>query len=319
MKTFESKTDLHPIGVAIRRTGLTPDLIRVWERRYGAVAPRRSEGGHRLYSETEIRRLALLRDATRLGHPIRRLADVGNDELEELIRRETESSPREGVREPAAAPESSVAGASDRVDRCLRAVRDLDGPALSEELDRASFALGGKAMVDELLAPLMERIGDGWAHGEISPAHEHFASAAIRSLVGRFLIPSTHGAGPALIVTTPQGQSHELGALVAAATAAAAAWRVIYLGPDLPAEAIAGVVEAVRGVAGTVAVALSITYRDSSSLVVKEVSDLVARLSGIPVLLGGRAARSVAATVGGTVLVENLHGLRRVLAGLESG
>src|SRR5215217_7374614 len=76
----------HPIGVVAERTGLTPDALRVWERRYRVVEPNRSPGGQRIYSDADIARLSLLYRATRGGHGISHVAPLGNAKLEELVR-----------------------------------------------------------------------------------------------------------------------------------------------------------------------------------------------------------------------------------------
>ena len=72
----------YPLRAVIRRTGLTADVIRAWERRYGAVSPSRSEGGQRLYSEHDVIRLSLLRKATAEGHSIGEIARLDDASLE---------------------------------------------------------------------------------------------------------------------------------------------------------------------------------------------------------------------------------------------
>src|SRR5512144_2601874 len=81
----------HPIGVVAERTGLSPEVLRVWERRYQVVEPKRSRGGQRIYSDADIERLALLHRATRGGHGISHVASLGKAKLEELVR-QVESS-----------------------------------------------------------------------------------------------------------------------------------------------------------------------------------------------------------------------------------
>ena len=62
--------NLYPVRYVARQTGLTPHLIRSWERRYAAVAPRRTDTNHRLYSDDDIERLSLLRNAVKAGQSI---------------------------------------------------------------------------------------------------------------------------------------------------------------------------------------------------------------------------------------------------------
>ena len=69
---------LHPIKVVAKKTGLSPHLIRVWERRYGAVTPERSDTQRRMYSEREIERLKVLQMLTEAGHSIGNIATLGS-------------------------------------------------------------------------------------------------------------------------------------------------------------------------------------------------------------------------------------------------
>ncbi|MEM9293668.1 MAG: MerR family transcriptional regulator, partial [Acidobacteriota bacterium] len=81
----DSSPALHPIRVVARRTGLKTDLIRAWERRYGAIEPQRTAGRHRSYSEEDIHRLLLLRQATESGFPIGQVAQLPTADLEDLV------------------------------------------------------------------------------------------------------------------------------------------------------------------------------------------------------------------------------------------
>src|SRR4028119_341939 len=78
----------YSMKVVARRTGLSPHVIRVWERRYGAVIPGRTQTGHRAYTDADIERLQLLRDATQAGHSISRITHLPNDELRKLAAEE---------------------------------------------------------------------------------------------------------------------------------------------------------------------------------------------------------------------------------------
>ena len=78
-------TPRHPIAVVTERTGLSQDLLRVWERRYRAVSPTRGPGGQRLYSDADIERLVLLHAATRAGRSISRVANLANEALSAMV------------------------------------------------------------------------------------------------------------------------------------------------------------------------------------------------------------------------------------------
>lgn len=238
----------HPIAVVVARTGLAQDLLRAWERRYDAVRPARTDSGRRLYSDDDIERLKLIKQALDGG---RRIGDVGRLEVGDLLR-----LCREDGKEPGQAPPT---GAGDEAAQLLRSARaalaDWDGPAFERALGEASVALALPRLLDRLLKPLLEELGRDWSTGELRPAQEHLATATIRTLLGNLYLRRRPRPGaPALVVGTPQGQRHELGALMAALTAQEAGWDAIYLGPDLPAEELAGML-ARRGAKG---VALSL-------------------------------------------------------------
>lgn len=309
----------HPIGVVARRTGLKPDLIRAWERRYGAVEPGRSDTRRRFYSDADIERLLLLRRVVGTGRGISQVAGLSNDELEALI----ESEPK-----PAAAytPPSIPAPTGDGPDdlaeaflsRCLVAAQHLDVRGLEMQLERASVAFSRTNLIEKLLVPLMHRIGDLWHQGALRPIHEHMASAVVRSFLG-----GLHNAyrpeisAPHMVVTTPARQHHELGALIVAATAAGEGWQVTYLGPELPPEEIA----AAALQKGARAVALSITYPPDDLVLMDDLRRL-RRLLGphTTLLVGGRAAPAYSNLLSeiGARRVDDLNGLRRELQLLRS-
>lgn len=303
----------HPIGVVARRTGLKPDLIRAWERRYGAIAPGRTETRRRLYSDDDVARLLLLKRVVDTGRPIGQVAALSGPELESLLDGEPLLRPSSSLLVPVADE-----AAEELLQACLAAARRLEVTELELLLERASLRLGRVALVDRLLAPLLWRIGDLWRQGELRPSHEHMASAVVRSFLGG--LSGLHDApatAPSLLVTTPPRQRHELGALMVAATAAAEGWRVTYLGPDLPAEEIA----AAAREKGSRAVALSVVHPPDDALLPDDLRRLKRLLpSGVELIVGGRAAGSYAPVLAeiGARHLEDLGALRPALEALRA-
>lgn len=76
---------VHSVKSAAQLTGLTPDLLRAWERRYGVVTPGRDANGRRIYTDTDVARLSLLCKAVSIGHPIHRAAHLSTPELERIV------------------------------------------------------------------------------------------------------------------------------------------------------------------------------------------------------------------------------------------
>lgn len=273
----------HSIQSVSRRTGLSQHVIRVWEKRYGAVKPNRTDTNRRLYSDAEIQRLQWLRRATEAGHSISAIAALENERLEELASHAPESDKSISV-----SPQSK--SAKEFVQQCIAATQQLDALAFEETLHRASVSLGQHGLVEHVVAPVAEAIGNLWRDGTITSAHEHFASAAIRVFLGHasrpFALPAS---APHLVVATPAGQLHELGAVMVAATATDLGWRVTYLGTSLPAAEIAGAATQHHARA----VALSIVYPDDDEQLPEELHKLRRYLpADVRIIVGGRAAGS---------------------------
>lgn len=292
----------HPIRVVSRRTGLKPDLIRAWERRYGAVSPGRSATKRRFYSDSEIERLSLLSRVVRSGHAISHVAQLPEQDLEELAARDASS--QAPVLGPTGRTEAILAS-------CLAAVQRLDPRDLTAQIQRASVDLSATELLDDLLAPLMQRIGDQWKQGVLRPFQEHMASAVVRSFLGVSLVEVSPLA-PVLVAATPARQRHELGAMMATASAAAEGWRVVYLGPDLPPEEIAAAAlhQSAR------AVALSVVYPPDDALLRDDLRRLRRLLDPrTDLIVGGRAASAYADILQeiGALHLDDLRELRRKL------
>lgn len=297
---------LHPISVVAERTGLSPDVLRVWERRYAVVTPVRDDAGRRLYTDEHIERLRLLGQATAGGRSIGQLLELDADALSELVRSD------EAARWQAPAP-SEEGGESAFVERAFERTRGTDATGLEVELARAATLLGAGRFLERVIAPLFREIGDAWHAGELNVAQEHMATAVAHAVLTRVRasMPSAPDA-PVVIVATPPGERHEIGALLAAGAAALEGWRVAYLGADLPAADIA----AAAGETGARAVALSSVYSEDPAAVAAELRALREVLPpGVEVLLGGGGAGRVsdAGSIDGVRVLEGLGELRRWL------
>jgi len=294
----------HPIQVAALRAGLSAEVLRAWERRYQAVAPARSAAGQRLYSDADIERLRLMGEATAAGRRIGEIARLSVRQLQLLVTEDRAGTP----------PAPDRAGARALLGECLGAVAALDSLRLEATLARALIDLTAEAFVDGVVAPLMREIGERWTRGELTPAHEHLASAALRRVLGDVTRDlQTRATGRVLVVATPSRQHHEIGAMVVALAASLAGWRVTYLGPDLPAADLARAARDLRAAA----IAMSVTVVDRDA--VQELRTL-RRLAGLrmPILIGGRATARLDGQLGraGVTRIDDLPGLRTTLRAL---
>ncbi len=236
MNAERGETPRHPIRVVARRTGLTPALLRAWEKRYGVVTPSRSEGGQRLYSDEDVHRLSLLHRVVDEGRSISQVAGLSSAELSSLV----EEDLSERLAPPAPEPLETVS-ARAVLDQARQAVKGMDGKGLERILTRGAMAMPVPTLIDEVLSPLLRGIGESWEEGEMGPAQEHLSSVVVRRFLEWLLNTVEGGKGaPVLVSATPARERHELGALLSAVSAAGEGWSATYLGPDLPASEIAG-------------------------------------------------------------------------------
>lgn len=225
----------YPLGAVARLTGVSPQLLRAWERRYGVVEPIRSPGGTRRYRAADLERLRLVKAAVDAGHRIGQVAGLDTAEL----RRRAKTRP----------------GSADRLEAVLAALESLDGVEAQRLLSLQLSALGPTRFAREIALPLIHEIGERWANERMEIAAERLASAVLRSLLGAALQPTAVSLrGPRIVFATPSGEPHELGLLIAAVTAHGAGANLLYLGTGLPAADLVGA--ATR--AGAAALALSI-------------------------------------------------------------
>ncbi|MCC7262881.1 MAG: MerR family transcriptional regulator [Candidatus Latescibacteria bacterium] len=300
----------YPITVVARRTGLSAHQIRVWERRYQAVVPRRSAGGHRLYAESDVERLLLLHQAIAAGHHIGQLAGLEADQLLALVCRDPG---------PAPTPPGPPATAEHTLARCIGVIQHLDTAALEAELTRAHAEYGHHALVEHLIAPLMTQVGELWHQDLLPIASEHLASAVVRSFMARLNATPLHPAGaPVFVATTPAGQQHDLGALLAAHTALACGWQALFLGADLPTEQIAWASRR----SGALAVGLSLSFPTDDPRMAAELVQLRRALGPeVALLVGGRAAPLYREALlgAGAIPMTDLGAFRQQLEKLRAG
>lgn len=309
----ESYSPRFTIGVVSRRTGISPLVLRAWERRYGVVEPGRTDTGRRQYSAADIEKLSLLKVLTDSGHRIGDVANLPVAELRSLVR----EVPTPG---PSMAPARGATTDGDPVDHllglALEATAAMDNQALKQVLEKASRDLSPVMVRRNLIQPLMVEIGQRWSLGTLRIAQEHMATAVVNAfMAGLNARQSVAPGSPLLALATPSGDLHELGALLATARALEVGWDVLYMGPNLPAEEIASGVQA-RQPRGLY---LSLVYPLGDDGIRQELSTLRRLVDpDFPILAGGRAAESYRDTLLdlGMILVSDPSHFDKLLADL---
>jgi len=302
--------DEHPIGVASERTGISPHVLRVWERRYRAIEPTRTDGGRRLYSDADIERLRLMALATAAGRGISQVAKLPTKELARLVRDDEEARRQLGTTRRA---RTSSTTAADDVAAARARARALDAVGLERALRRSAALVGAGAFIDTVATPLLKEISDERNAGELAPGEEQLVLVALRRVIeGIVPVLIVSGDAPNLLVATPVGDRHEIEAVMATAGAAIEGWRVTYLGPGVPVSEIA------VAAASTSARAVSVTVprAGNNDLLLQELRALRGRLAArVPLLAGGAGALEIAAELrgAGVHVIENLTDLRLAL------
>ncbi len=281
------------IGAVARLTGVSAHALRAWERRYAVVTPARTPAGERLYGEEDVARLRLVKALSDRGHALPAIACLPLADLEALL---TDHRPG------AAADLEGFRG------RFVAAIEALDLRQAEEALSQALGWTDPRTLVTEHVAPIAQEIGDRWARGELSIANEHAATGVLRSFLGTLLLgaPVVERA-PAALATTPPGELHELGVLMAALIATTNGWRVVYLGPNLPPPEIAGAVARTRAEL----VLLSLVNPPSPETREALEQLLAALPRAVVVLAGGRAAPAYADLLGRQAILTRLTDLDR--------
>jgi DNA-binding transcriptional MerR regulator/methylmalonyl-CoA mutase cobalamin-binding subunit len=274
---------VYPIRYVAQQTGLSAHRIRVWEKRYQAVVPKRTESNRRMFCGGDIERLKVLKTAVKVGHSISQIAGLSSEELIQLVRLDVSDNST-----VSAARESATLDAAYFYEKSLSTVLNFDAEGLESVLDRAAVHLSKLELIKAVIEPLCQKIGELWEQGELKIINEHMATTVVQSFLWNLLRSAeVSETSPKIVIATPAGHQHELGALAIALIACDSNWRSLYFGPSLPAEEIAAAVN----YADARAVGLSITYHEDSHQLNLEVMKLRRYLGDdISILIGGQGA-----------------------------
>jgi DNA-binding transcriptional MerR regulator len=255
------------IGELTKRTGVSPELLRAWEQRYGLLQPTRTPGGFRLYStgdEARVQRMQRLVSGGLAAAQAARLVLSGG-----------EPEPRTDSGS-ATTLEEAAANLSAALDR-------LDEQAANSALDRLFSAYTVETVLQEVVLPYLHRLGERWEAGEVSVAQEHFASNLLRGRLLGLAQGWGQGQGPLAILACVPGEQHELGLLAFGVALRRRGWRITYLGTDSPIGAVADIA---RSLAPAVVVLLSINP-DNFLDHAREIRELA---NQVPVMIAGTGA-----------------------------
>jgi DNA-binding transcriptional MerR regulator len=208
------------IGELSKRAGVSPELLRAWERRYGLLRPQRSAGGLRLYSAADAERVRVMREHLAGGLAAAEAAALASQAV-------TEEEPAPAAVSPAALR-----------DDLAEALDGFDEPRAQATLDRLLAVATVDTLLSEVVLPYLRELGERWHRGDASVAQEHFASGVLR---GRLLGMARGwglGVGPAALLACLPGEQHDLGLVAFGLALRSRGWRIVFLGGDTPIETV---------------------------------------------------------------------------------
>jgi len=258
--------ELLSIGDICSETGLSADVVRVWERRYGFPVPVRLPSGHRRYQQRDLHRLRLMAEAVAQGHRPSLVAKAEEAVLRRLL------IPTD-YPQVSALFEAVMAMDTDRMRRLFRA-------SLEE--------LGLKPFLQQVVTLLLDRVGMAWADGSLGIQQEHLVTEVLEDLLRELRLKcKTEPRHGCVMLCTLPGERHRLGLLMAALAYAAQGTRTELLGVDLPVASIAQAAKALK----VDRVAVSLSIQSSGETTRKLLMDLQERLPpSCRLVIGGQGA-----------------------------
>ncbi|WP_447600118.1 MerR family transcriptional regulator [Nitrospira sp. Nam80] len=219
--------NIHRIHRVAKLTGLSKDVIRVWERRFGLLQPTRGANRYRNYSDEDVALLRYLKAELDAGGSIGELARLGREELMNRARR--------------TAPRQSVVGHTfDRLlQELLAALDPFDRIKFEKRLNGAVAVVPFEEALHGILLPLQEEVGARWHDGRLDVAIEHYVTKQVQQKIFSAMnqLPVAEF-GAKVVVACPPGEEHDIGALVVAYRCRVRGCRVYYLGANVPISAL---------------------------------------------------------------------------------
>ena len=268
----------HRIHRVAKLTGLSKDVIRVWERRHGLVKPSRRSNRYREYSDEEVALLRFVKAQMEQGATIGALAEEGRDSLVVRMRVVTPVSVEE--QQP-----------HDRLlDELIGSLDPIDKAGFERRLNGAVAVIPFEEALQRILLPLQRRVGERWHQGQLNIAVEHYVTKLIQQKM--FSVMSqlpVNEFGPRVLIGCPEGESHEIGAQAVAYIAATRGCHVYYLGPNLPSADLLAFCDRIK----PDLVLLSITEAKSDDEARQQLKELAVVSAHWPVAVGGLGARAM--------------------------
>lgn len=295
----------YPQQVVVHKTGLTPNILRAWERRYGGIVAERDSQGRRVYSEELTEKLILLSILVDQGYRIGDLANRPNGDLRVLTDALNQSKPAYMIPNPS-------------LERAISSTKIFDDCSLWNELERATSVYGRLDLIDSFIFPLIHEAKKLMKVHELLEVHLHFLQTTLRTFLSTLLAPIPGDPSrPRVVFAYPPGQVSDLGGIASAVHIHAAGWHPVLLGTSILSEQIVATTSKLNAHA-VILSAVADTY-DTRVL-----NETIKVRRGLPpevwVFFGGHVPRLLRddMVAGGLIPMEDMADLRQKLVDLAS-
>ncbi|MFO7543537.1 MAG: MerR family transcriptional regulator [Thiobacillus sp.] len=286
-----------PIASVERETGLSKDTLRVWERRYGFPTPERDTNGERLYAPSQVQRLTQIKRLMDHGHRPGKLLALDDAALNALDE---------------ARPSILAASNVPQLDPWMHLVKTHDSEALQRQFYREMAKRGLVGFVQDIIAPLITRVGEAWSRNELGIFEEHLFSQHLEKMFRSVLANmSPRNGSPRVLLTTLSGEEHTMGLLMVEALMATEDVYPVLLGPQTPIDEIVRAAQLKQ----VDAVCLSFSSAYSLTLLAQGLRDLRQMLpAGIALWAGGYGVKAIRKPIDGICLMPEFQDLYDCLA-----
>jgi DNA-binding transcriptional MerR regulator len=256
--------DQFPISQLAQFAGIKPHTIRMWEQRYNALKPNRSEGNTRYYSNSQLRRLLNMVSLTDYGYKISELSAMSDKKLFGLVKAIKDDAPSDSV--------------SYFVFQLIAAGMSYDEPYFDKIFSHCLIRYGWREAYLKIIYPTLVRMGIMWGSNTLPPAQEHFISNLFRRKLFTAIdsLPPAKNDSDTWILFLPEDEFHEIGLLFAHYLISLSGQKVIYLGSNIPVQSFDGLSKT----AAVKNILLFLVHNNDNEELQLYLKDLLARFAG---------------------------------------
>ncbi len=217
-------------------SGIKAHTIRIWEQRYNALTPNRSEGNTRYYDNSQLRRLLNIVSLMNADYKVSQLCVMTDEELFDILEKQLDSTI---VTED---------GNEYFISQLIASGVSFDEVHFDKIFSNCMLRLGVRDCYLKIIYPMLNRIGMMWANNTMSPVQEHFISNIIRQKLYTAIdsLPPSKNSNETWLLFLPENEFHDIGLLFASYIIRQAGKKVVYLGNSVPYETIAIAVDEIQ-------------------------------------------------------------------------